>query len=132
MLNIENFQKTGIEKEIIDTGQMSQNRIVTINWCDIKDKLIRLTAKYTDRYASDIIIDIIGIEEFINNIDRENEKSWLFGFRASGVDHFTFVSSKDKKELKSEYRSIWKLDFNIIDNYKVQTSLYQVEYRGKE
>lgn len=110
-----------------------------INWSGIQDNLIRLAAKYTDAYASDIIIDINAIQDKITNYDIEenggDSLSRLIGFRENGVDHTEYVLSKDANELKNNhYRSIWRLDIKRHAEYhdSIQMSLYKVSYYSKQ
>jgi hypothetical protein len=120
---------------------------ISSNWSSIQDKLIRLAAKYTDNYASDIIIDIGMIQKFIDekyklleDINAERFRQpvvkeifntfYLFGFRESGVDHNSYIENRTPQELKSTYRSIWKMDFikGEYENGVPVMQLYQVYY----
>lgn len=96
-----------------------------INWSEIKDKLIRLAAKYTDSYASDILIDITSVE---NNL---TPQSRMFGFRENGVDHNSYVACAYKNYSQSLYcyRSIWKLDITTDGSGRCEMKFYEVRLR---
>lgn len=82
---------------------------------DISDKLIRITAKVTERYASDLLISIDSIKsklsEKLKNKQPINE-TFYFGFRDSGVDHTEWVELTSCNEFNSRYIQLWKLEIN--------------------
>ena len=129
MLEIDKFK--AYDEKVIEES----NQPFCINWSAIKDKLIRLAAKYTDDYASDIIIDINSVQKDIDGYGRESgNKTWLFGFRECGVDHTEYVLSTDERELDSRYRSIWRLDLvrdeEYIELLYISLRFYKVSYRN--
>ena len=128
MLQIEKFKP--YDEFVIETWGDTK----TVNWTDIQDKLIRLMAKYTDRYAGDIIIDINSIQKYIDSLYEIFETSWLFGFRENGVDHREYVlnSCETGAELSNHYRSIWRLDLTKHAEYpeNIVLRFYKVSYTG--
>jgi len=99
-----------------------------INISRIVDKLIRLAAKYTDRYASDVLIDIQNIIKTLEDgsIDTHDH---FFGFRESGVDHNGFIESRYEDELCAEYRSMWRLRTER-EGDEVRMALRRVRYHS--
>ena len=128
MLKIENFKETYDKQEIKPLWNTPQ----LFNWSDIIDKLIRLSAKYTDSHASDVVISINNIQKEIDNYSFDENKSWLFGFRNGGVDHEEWVLSNSTEELRTRYRNIWRLDLTWHKEYKdnIELILYEVEHRN--
>jgi hypothetical protein len=84
---------------------------------DISDKLIRIAAKVTERYASDLLIEIRIIErdlvKKLHNSEQINETFW-FGFRDSGVDHTAWIENTSVNEFQTRYIQVWKLEVNEI------------------
>lgn len=128
-INLAKFDAAYYPQEGKAHGYVEHNEI-SLNWCDIQDKLIRLTAKYTDCYASDLIISINSIQRCLENA--QTHGVWYFGFRESGVDHDSFITQKYEYELKREYRAVWRLMLNKVDDgyttNAVEMSLHKVEY----
>ena len=125
------------------------NRIDSLNMSDIWDKLIRFAAHYTDRFASDLMIDYTVVMEYINNLKNEfindltngsknnstngnkndlTNKSFIFGMRRSGVDHAEYVFCSQKEI--DRYGKIFQLDFIPQKNYEhyVKVELWEIEY----
>lgn len=98
----------------------------TLNWSSIKTKLIQLSGRFCDSFASDIVIDINSIQKKMDKNELKDGDFFLFGFREMGVDHNSFIECKNVNELKSEYREIWKMDVAIDDGIKFE--LYRVKY----
>lgn len=131
-VNLAKFEKydhkSGVNCEVVDMGSFNYNRI-SINWSDIQDRLIRLAAKYTDFYASDVLISINHIQQQIDS--GEFSPVYMFGFRESGVDHMEYVLNVNEDAINHEYRAIWRL---TVDNERanglnsVTMSLHKVWY----
>lgn len=79
------------------------------------EKLLRLTTKITERYATDILIDIDSMKK---QLEESEEGCRYFGFRESGVDHDAFIESCSPIELKVRYIQIWKITWKPNENYK--------------
>lgn len=64
-------------------------------------------------YASDVLIDIFQIQDFLTR-RTDGERTFWFGFRRCGVDHDAFIASRigdgTDREVASEYRCIYRLD----------------------
>ncbi len=107
MIKIDDFRLVGNLDDVIETTGTPDN----FNWSSHVDKLVRLAAKHTDYYASDVVISINSVENEIKNYKFEDgDKSWLFGFRDSGVDHTEWVLSS--AHVLNHYRAIWRLDIS--------------------
>lgn len=80
----------------------------------IVDKLIRLTAKWTNRFGSDLLISIDSMREnFLNRINDENSSDYLmvyFGFRKDGVDHKEFIEVRTPTEYNNYYSEVWRVE----------------------
>ena len=108
-----------------DKGTISK----TANVCDVIDKMIRLTAKLTERYASDIVYDIAGLESAVQTGNRIDH---LLFFRENGVE-----TRKTEKLTESEYDvllfnftpiQVWRLTHDPIE---METKLIRVHvYKG--
>ena len=85
-----------------------------INFSDILSRLIQEAGRYCERYASDLFIDWASIEKKIEDGTLEAAETFLFGFRANGVDHTAYILSRYNSGAYSvpekEYRSLWRLD----------------------
>lgn len=127
-INLEKFD--ACEGQAITARGYIEHNVININWSDIRDKLIRLTAKYTDFYASDVLISINSIKQCLDAL--QTHGSWHFGFRESGVDHDNFITQKYEYELSREYRAIWRLTLEKVeDGYcgnALEMSLHKVWY----
>lgn len=127
-INLEKFDSC--EGQTITARGYIERNGINLNWSDIRDKLIRLTAKYTDFYASDVLISINSIQQFLDAI--QTHGAWYFGFREGGVDHGSFITPKYEYELNREYRAIWRLTlYKVEDGYTdnaIEMSLCKVWY----
>jgi hypothetical protein len=91
----------------------------SLNDCEIWTKLIQEAGRRCDRYASDLLVsyDVIkrDLKELVKN---KEERTWLFGFRLSGVDPTSWVENDEENP---EYITIWKLELKgyelIVRNY---------------
>lgn len=85
----------------------------------ILDKLIRVAAKCTERFASDLIIDIDSMRADIAERLSQDEPislEYYFGFRDSGIDHRAFIETRNKFEYQTEYIQVWRLTCDKISN----------------
>ena len=101
-------------------------QIGCINMSDIFSLLIKEAGRICEHYASDIIYDINSIECWIK--ERQNGeccgKSWCFGFRRNGVDHWDFV--KNSSCVGRDYYKLYRLDMYCEKGY-IYASLYEAE-----
>lgn len=85
----------------------------TENISNVVDKLIRLTAKLTECYASDIIYDIEALNDAVKN---GNELDRLLFFRECGVTTYrmeTFdAETLDKFSRCFTFIQVWRLTHN--------------------
>ena len=106
-----------------DNGIVSE----TENVCDIIDKMIRLTAKVTERWASDIVYDINELTDAIKNKKSIDE---IIFFRENGV--FTMETNKLTAERYNDLLccftpiQIWRLTHNPCT---METKLIRVNVR---
>ena len=106
-----------------DNGIVSE----TENVCNIIDKMIRLTAKVTERWASDIVYDINELTDAINNKESIDE---ILCFRENGV-----ITMETNKLTAERYNNllccftpiqIWRLTHNPST---METRLIRVNVR---
>ena len=135
MISLDDFNVCNSEKPIIAHGSITPPGILTpgrcnLNWSDIIDKLIRLSAKYTDYYASDALISINVIQK---DIDAGKTKSeYYFGFRESGVDHDEYILQADKRNVHYYYRAVWRISVeHDIESNQITMNLQKVRYSPK-
>ena len=110
-----------------------KNRIDCLNMSDIWDTLIRQTAHYTDRFASDLLYDYEDVVKFIKEYEHKTSKSFIFGLRRDGVDHDKWVFQA-AKEL-NRYGKIYQLDITPDDEYYesyVKVELWEIDYTYNE
>ena len=75
------------------------------------------------------------MENYLEDHHTESEnKSFLFGFRQSGVDHDVFILSRfNQNEYTDEYRAIYRLDLKFItdelgwNDDELKMTLYRVK-----
>jgi hypothetical protein len=115
------------EEKIVCSGEL-----IDINWSNIETKLIQISGRFCDRYASDIIYSINTISEKIKTGEFKDGEFYLFGFRESGVDSKSFIESQNEENLNSEYRQIWRLDVltDIYGCHSMEFELYRAEYNS--
>ena len=97
----------------------------TENISNVKDKLIRLAAKITESYASDIVYVLESLQRFI---DEKYPYDKIIFFRECGVcDYATRMVEKDERHmLCNDYIQTWHL---IYDPKTTTTMLKRVELR---
>ena len=101
-----------------------------VNWSGIRDHLIRLTAHFTDFYASDLLYQLDTIQRDLENGEVKPE-GYFFGFRSMGVHFGDYIAlAKDHRELENTYRAIWRLTIDISSNKHVEMSLHRVSYNA--
>lgn len=84
----------------------------TENLSSLIDKLVRLSAKLTESYASDVIY----VAEELNKAKAAGESSiWLLFFRESGVDYFLLPMPEDRKESGVRAPSVRHASQNMFD-----------------
>jgi len=86
-----------------------------VNYSSILTKLIQEAGRWCESYASDLFIDWINVEEKLHNRDYEGG-SYVFGFRQYGVDHLEYVLSRLNSGDSKEYRSVWRLDMEVVED----------------
>ncbi len=101
--------------------------VKTENVCDIVDKMIRLTAKITERWASDIVYDINELTDAIKN--KESIDKILF-FREDGVTtretNKLTVDGYDSLQCCFTPIQVWRLTHNPTT---METKLIRVSIR---
>lgn len=105
---------------------------------EIVDKLIRLAAKWTNRFASDLLIDLDSLRrKFANLINDESQSDYLnvyFGFRKDGIDHKAYIELQDPHEYSKRYIEVWRLEIQreshtpVVHWRLVQLSDYITEF----
>lgn len=91
----------------------------TENISDVVDKLIRLTAKITERYASDIYYDI---KSLYNSLEEHEPYDRVLFFRETGV----WTVNYEEVDRVFEHIQAWRLTHDP-DNMK--TTLVRVDVR---
>ena len=113
--------------------QSEHNIPKLLNMSGIWDILIRSTAKYTDSYASDLLVDYETVMCYIRGYEG-GERSFVFGMRTNGVDHASYVF-KSVKEVRL-YGKIYQLDVKPYskDGFAdyIEVSLWTIEYTYAE
>ena len=82
------------------------------NYCNIVDKLIRLTAKITECFASDIIYDIAAYQECVRT---KQPYDFILCFREMGVNSYrskTVMEPDFECFYMSEIIQLWRLCYN--------------------
>lgn len=91
-----------------------------VNHSSILTRLIQEAGRYCERFASDLFIDWQSVLRYIDEAEESpaEEKTFLFGFRQDGVDGNSFIESRFTSGAyaypEKEYRSLWRLDIQII------------------
>ena len=90
----------------------------TENISNVVDKLIRLSAKLTERYASDIFYDITSL---FNCINEKYPHDKILFFREDGVTSYRidFVERDNKGILCDDYIQVWRLTYTPEDTTTV-------------
>ena len=119
-----------MKKETLITKE--SNKPECINMSHIWDTLIRATAKYTDRFASDLLIDYETVMRFLRAYEAGSRKSFIFGIRTNGVDHAEYVYQQ-AREIRY-YGKIFQLDIKPSDksNGYIQVELWETDYTYAE
>lgn len=104
---------------------------------EIVDKLIRLAAKWTNKFASDLLCDFDSLRrKFANIVNDDNQSNYLnvyFGFRKDGIDHKGYIELQNPHEYSSRYIEVWRLEIQgesyapIVHWRLVQMSNYITE-----
>ena len=99
--------------------------------CNITDKLIRLTAKWTNRFASDLLISIDSmrnsLKEILNDDNRSDYLVFYFGFRKDGIDHKESIEVKTIAEYNTVYQEVWKIEvFHPTYEDEIQWKMVQL------
>lgn len=100
-----------------------------INMSGIYTKLIQEAGRICEAYASDILIDINSVEKWLAGRSQSEYaptvgRSYCFGFRKMGVDHWDFAKNRSAGELYKLYR----LDLKCHAGY-IHAELYEAEKR---
>lgn len=119
---IDDFTKSDWYKSIEEIGTWSTfSNKWDINYSSILTELIYNAGRWCERFASDLFISWKTVENYLEN-KKDNSpesKSFLFGFRQSGVDHDTFILSRfNQNEYTEEYRTIYRLDIEFTIDEK--------------
>ena len=115
-------------RTVIETSGQFVNGHVNVNLSTIWSRLIKEAARVCDFYASDLLIDIASVENQLDVCVSNNEEhTWLFGFRRSGVDGNAFIAQRGIKS--SEYVSMWSLTLHHIEKLGYDDSWFCVTLR---
>lgn len=90
------------------------------NVSDIMDRLIRIAAKITEHFASDIYYDI---ESLLDSIEARKPYDKILCFRECGVDTFTMEEVYGGEyTIVGEYVQLWRLKYDLesADGYNVR------------
>ncbi len=83
-----------------------------INLSSLISKLIYITAKLTENYASDIIYDI----EYINEmIESKKDFDIILGFMENGVHKYAYEEIKNETYKNSIIIQYWQVKYNHLD-----------------
>ena len=79
-----------------------------MNASDIQSKLIELTGRFCERYASDLICTFSDLQPFIVASIPTKPDRWVIGvgIRDSGVDHNSFIMAKLKDTQTAPYHYV--------------------------
>lgn len=123
LLEADKTEITSAQGQIIENYPEYGNVSRSINLSDIWTAFIKTAAKHCEYYASDIIIDIDTIREHIETLQPYNDitRTYLFGYRNSGVDHTNFIECRNS----SEYKSMQLLTIAVYDN-TITATLYNI------
>lgn len=129
-ITIDYFKKSEFFETIKSSGYWSDLRHKwDVNYSSILTELIHQAGRWCEYYASDLFISWETVMQYLYNPEIEN-KSFLFGFRACGVDHDSFIFSRFSDDEYTEvYRSIYRLDIKKTDEgygEEVKMMLYRV------
>lgn len=94
----------------------------TKNISYIEDKLIRITAKVTEHYASDILFPIAALQRAVED---ETPLDWILLFRDGGVNTYKIVDGSP--DCGGEYVSgiqCWRLTHDPEETRTVLTRVY--------
>lgn len=84
--------------------------------------LVQETGRFTERFASDVIISIKSFEEALDEPFEHDDEIFLFGMREGGVDHYEFVRCNmsnyeyDCGKFENYYRKIYAIKLSIEDS----------------
>lgn len=81
-----------------------------INMTSVWSALIKEAGK-CEAYASDILIDLIPMVEQFKEAMPTGERTYFFGFRDMGIDHSTFIESRNDL---SQYRAVWRMKTMVV------------------
>lgn len=99
------------DRKVLATDLQHNHDYTTLS--DIYSKLIELTGRYCERFASDLLYDLQDVASFTEPCEISKPNRWVlgFGFRECGVDGNSFLERRLKDSY--EYRRIVAL--NIED-----------------
>jgi len=96
----------------------------------ILTELIHAAGRWCERFASDLFIDWVRIEQKIADGDDGVE---LFGFRKDGVDHSQYIFSRADSvgitniySLEKFYRALYKLTVRRLSDIEMEIKLERV------
>ena len=118
-----------MRKEIIETGYISTyTGKWDINYSSILTELIQSAGRFCERYASDLFIDWMTIENQLTGdeiFSAEGTDVFYFGMRESGVDHKEWIRSRIA-ENQDIYRALYRLEV-VRDRGKMTMTLKRVD-----
>ena len=113
------------KRKVLATDLQHNGDYTTLS--DIYSKLIELTGRYCERFASDLLYDLQEVASFAEpcKIDKPNRWVLGFGFRKCGVDSNSFLEHRLKDSY--EYRRVVAL--NIEDRKDERLGEWIREYK---
>ena len=103
-----NAINTNLRSTCKDSGEINTPKYITfgINWSHIQDHLIRLSAHYTEKFATDMLVGLEVIQRDLESGEIRPE-GYFFGFRELGVDHGEWIQNNyNHSKPTSYYRAI--------------------------
>ena len=100
-----------MDTEIKERGYLNEDGEANVGTSAIFSRLIQEAGRWCEHYASDILVDIDCVRQYLKKPVQNVEKVWRFGFRKNGVDHAGWIDAnlKDDSRKYHFYRSIYML-----------------------
>lgn len=110
---------------------------VEINASDVQTKLIQITGRFCERYASDLICTLSDLDSFLHDIQINQPDRWTIGvgIRESGVDGNLFILQRLKATerphfgyvtVSTDYRKILAIDIRDTVDPNSETAIRSI------
>ena len=78
---------------------------IVINMCDVITKIIQITGRFCEQFASDLLFELAKINSFTEFNGNGEENHWVIpiGIRSHGVDHEEFILERLAETEKNGY-----------------------------